>query len=260
MKSWIKISLWTLSICSVIALFGFVTQREQQAMCEGIDINIQRKNKSNEFISAKEVEQTVRNLGYSIEGQYMSDFELAHLEQVFKSKPSVKDAEVYTTVDHKLKLDITERTPIARLFNMYGESFYLDREGTIMPLSNNYTARVMVINGKLNIPYSTLFSEENEQNKFYRNKLNELFELVQFIHKDPFWRAQISQVFIDKYQEVVLIPKVGNHKIVVGEWVDLAEKFGKLKILYNKGLPNTGWNEYHTINLKFKNQIVCSKK
>ena len=252
--------MWSLSLTALVLLMGFVANRERSAICEGIEIIINRSNKSNEFVTSKEVEENVRNLGYQIEGQYMSEFNIAHLEQVFRSNPSVKTAEVYKTIDHKLKIEIAERTPIARVFNMFGESFYLDREGEMMPLSNNYTARVMVVNGYVNIPYSSFFTNDEENQTFYKKKLQSMFEMVDFIHKNEFWKAQIAQVFIDKYQEVVLIPKVGNHKIVIGEVVDLDEKFRKLKILYDKGLPNTGWNEYDTINLKFNNQIVCSKR
>lgn len=260
MRKWINISLWILGIGLLAFLMGFVANRESSAICDGLEVKIKRSNLNNAFVSEKEVETAVRNLGYSIEGQYMSEFDIAHLEQVFKSNPSVKNAEVYKTIDHKLKIEIQERTPVARVFNMFGEGFYIDREGEVMPLSNNYTARVMVVNGFVNIPYSTFFSEDDENSEFYRNKLQSLFKLIDFIDQDEFWQAQIAQIFIDKYQEVVLIPKVGNHKIVIGDFVDLEQKFRKLKILYDKGLPNTGWNEYDTINLKFRNQVVCSKR
>lgn len=260
MKAWLKISLWILSVGMLAFLMGFVANQENSALCEGLEITIKRDNVNNAFVSKKEVEQSVRDMGYSIEGQYMKDFDIGHLEKVFKSKPSVRNAEVYKSIDHKLHIDIEERSPIARIFNMFGESFYIDREGKLMPLSNNYTARVLVVNGYVNIPYSSFFGEDNENTSFYRNKLDELYTLVDFIQSDEFWKAQIAQIFIDKYQEVLLIPKVGNHKIVIGNVDELSEKFDKLKILYNKGLPKTGWNEYDTINLKFKNQIVCSKK
>ena len=56
-----------------------------------------------------------------------------------------------------------------------------------------------------------------------------------------------------------LVPKVGNHKIVFGGIDNLESKFEKLMIFYKKGLSKTGWNEYSEINLKFKNQVVCTK-
>ena len=39
------------------------------------------------------------------------------------------------------------------------------------------------------------------------------------------------------------------------------EKFEKLKMFYTEGLNKTdGWNKYSTINIKYKNQVVCTKK
>jgi cell division protein FtsQ len=41
----------------------------------------------------------------------------------------------------------------------------------------------------------------------------------------------------------------------------MVEKFEKLHTFYLQGLNTTGsWNKYSVINLKFKNQIVCTKK
>ena len=37
-------------------------------------------------------------------------------------------------------------------------------------------------------------------------------------------------------------------------------KFRNLKALYTEGFKSKGWNSYSTINAKFLNQIVCTKK
>jgi cell division protein FtsQ len=48
---------------------------------------------------------------------------------------------------------------------------------------------------------------------------------------------------------------------VFGEAKDFEEKFEKLKTFYTEGLNKTdGWNKYSTINIKYKNQVVCTKK
>jgi cell division protein FtsQ len=48
---------------------------------------------------------------------------------------------------------------------------------------------------------------------------------------------------------------------VFGDAKDFEEKFEKLKTFYTEGLNKTdGWNKYSTINIKYKNQVVCTKK
>ena len=70
----------------------------------------------------------------------------------------------------------------------------------------------------------------------------------------------IVQIYVDEKNNVELIPRVGNHNIILGDASDLENKLEKLMIFYKKGLSKTGWNEYSTINLKYKNQIVCTKR
>ena len=66
---------------------------------------------------------------------------------------------------------------------------------------------------------------------------------------------------INNEKEFELYPAIGNHKIIFGEAKDIAEKFEKLKLFYNEGLNKTdNWNKYAVVNLKYKNQVVCTKK
>jgi cell division protein FtsQ len=90
--------------------------------------------------------------------------------------------------------------------------------------------------------------------------IDDIFKMAEFIRTDPLWHAQIEQLYVNKELEIELIPRVGNHRIVVGDVVDIKKKLDKLKVFYAKGLSNTGWNEYSVINLKFADQVVCKKR
>ncbi len=90
--------------------------------------------------------------------------------------------------------------------------------------------------------------------------IDDIFAVVSFIEKDEFLKAQIQQIFINEKNDIELVPMVGDHKIILGDKKDLDTKFRKLLLLYQKGLSKTGWNQYSIINLKFKNQVICTKK
>jgi cell division protein FtsQ len=47
---------------------------------------------------------------------------------------------------------------------------------------------------------------------------------------------------------------------LLGDAHDLDEKFRKLFAFYRYGLNKIGWNKYSIINIKFKNQVICSKQ
>jgi cell division protein FtsQ len=71
----------------------------------------------------------------------------------------------------------------------------------------------------------------------------------------------VHQINVTNEKELELYLAVGNHKIIFGDANDIEEKFKKLKIFYTEGLNKTdGWNKYSVINVKYKNQVVCTKK
>jgi cell division protein FtsQ len=153
-----------------------------------------------------------------------------------------------------------------RIINERGDSYYMDDEGKLMPLSDKYTAKVLVANGKITESYGKYYKRSMEDIAKdsavkARTMLDELFAMATYIEKDEFWKSQVQQIFINENKEMELVPMVGNQKIIFGDTTAMDEKFKKLMIFYSQGLNTTGWwNKYASINLKFRNQIVCTKK
>ena len=73
-------------------------------------------------------------------------------------------------------------------------------------------------------------------------------------------KAQITAIAFDEKNEIVLYPRVGDHKIILGVAGDFKNKFEKLKVFYRQGLGKVGWDRYSMINLKYHNQVVCTKR
>ena len=67
----------------------------------------------------------------------------------------------------------------------------------------------------------------------------------------------IEQIYVDKNGDIILSPKVGNMEIIIGQMNNLEDKFSRLLAFYNNIAPSQGWNKYSTVNLKYKDQIVC---
>ena len=133
-----------------------------------------------------------------------------------------------------------------------------------MPLSNNYTARVLVANGDINEPYQLNYSTDiiSSSKKDELNRhcvLCDIYNIAKFIYNDEFWRSQIEQIYV-RNGEYKLIPRVGSQVVLFGGINNLEEKFIKLEALYKQGFSQVGWNKYKTINLKYTNQIICTKK
>ena len=135
-----------------------------------------------------------------------------------------------------------------------------------MPLNENYSARVIVANGHITEPYARRYQYSVKQiadNEVFRevSVLDDVLNVVSFIRKDSVLNSLIQQVYVNEEKEMELFPALGNHKIILGDSKQLAEKFNKLKLFYTQGLNKSdSWTKYSTINLKYKNLVVCTKK
>lgn len=288
MKRALEIFSWIALLGGVTALVGFTKKQQFDQSLSSISINID-KPATSRFVTSEDIKTLYSNLGYQFENQNLSAVDIHLLETRLKNNSSVEKAQVYHSISGKLVIEIKERTPIIRLYNSQNESFYLDKFGSLMPLSNKYAARVLVANGAINIPYSTVQQLEHLEiklNKIFRkqnttaventelinrlklddgnltgaDQLKQLYDLAKFINEDKFWNSQISQIYVNENNDIEMIPRVGSHTIVFGEAHEIEKKFQKLFIFYKKGLNNTGWNNYSSINLKYKKQVVCTKR
>jgi len=258
----LAIILWCGIFAGIAVSLGFISIEQDKVLCKAIIVNIDRKNE-NYFIEEEDIKEIIFNKGDSLIGTPVSRINIAGLERSVKNNPSVENAEVYTTIDGVLKIEVVQRRPVVRIYNLTGDSYYIDEHGKPMPLSVNYAARVPVANGNIkeNYPLVCRLSMNSlSKEQADTTILDEIFTLTSYIDKDEFLKVQIEQIFINEENEIVLIPRVGNHKIIFGDITAMEEKFKKLRLFYEKGLNNVGWNNYSIINLKFKNQVVCTKK
>ena len=88
----------------------------------------------------------------------------------------------------------------------------------------------------------------------------EILELANIIQEDNFWDCQIEQINVTASREIQLIPRVGDHIVLLGKGENLEEKLTRLKQFYKRILGKVGWDRYSMINLEFDNQIICTNK
>ena len=168
----------------------------------------------------------------------INDVSFKNIESLLLNHPSIKSANVYSDMQGKVYISIVQRKPIVRVQNGK-EGYYLDEDGLRMPLSNEYTARMLLVTGEVN--------SVNE---------NDLYYLSDVIIKDEFLKKQIVQIDISD-SELLMLTQIGE-QVEFGTIKEVGEKFERLKLYYEKG--NYQNQKYKALNLKYKNQIVCIKK
>jgi len=233
-----------------------------ESLCTKITIKITDSSGLG-MIDENEIRNLIERPGNKIINKPTKDINIARIERRINNYPSVKKGEIYINIDGELVAKITPRIPIVRICNRLNQHYYIDKEGFLMKASIEHPVRLLVANG--NISHKPRFdSVVNIFNKKFDNRidmktLREIYILANFIKSKPFWNAQVQQIFINNDDEVELSTLVGNQIIILGDIENYEDKFRNLEIFYKKGIPSKGWGAYNIINLKYKNQVVCSK-
>ena len=241
---------YILPIIGLMLINGFANMRHADKYVNAVSIQIDNQYQ-NYFIDENDVYNLIDETGkdYLMNTDF-GTLDIKSIENKVKSHRFVEDAEVYHDLNGNLTIDVKQNRPIARILNAESADQYIGTTGLLLPQSSHFTARVLLITTDSEV----YFPEENINDSEEGMKI---FELLKFISKDEFWKAQIAAVHINKNYELILQPQVTKQLIEFGMAEKFEAKFKKLKVFYKEILPYKGWNSYETVNLKYKNQIVC---
>ncbi len=169
------------------------------------------------------------------------ELDLNKLENVIDNHKMIEKSQVFVSIDGVLKAVVKQRTPIARFFNE-SNSFYLDYKGSIMPLSDNFTAHVPLVFGKI-----------KQENKV------QITDLFREVYDDAFLKENIIGGEILDNGAVVLRNRNYDFKIYFGIAQNIKEKFKKYKAFFQKADADSSLLKYKMIDLRFEKQVVCTK-
>ncbi len=218
---------------------------------EKLTIKIHKIEGSQSLLNKAQVLKMMReHLGFDPAVSSMEDVKLRALEESLEKNLFIKDAIIYIDSRNKLTVEIIQRKPIARV-KAGRIDYYMAADGKKIPTSNYKTMRVPLISGYV----GSLTSKTSEGRKNYK----EVLELALKIESNEFLNALIEQIEIEKDQSIVMIPKIGSERIVLGNTDDLDEKLYKLEKYYEWGKNQDGWDKYAYLNLEYKDQVTLGK-
>lgn len=239
---------WILLIGGIGFTMYYAWMQREAVRCQEIVVNINPN--SPRFLDEKEITDMIEKSGEMIVGSRLSSIDINKIETKLNASSSLANVQVFKKVESKglsfkgkLVVSLDERTPIIRIKNST-EDYYMDMEGNKIPTSAKYVERIMIASGTIPTP-------EIQAG---------LLKMANYVNKDEFWRAQIEQVFVQANGELLMLPQVGDYLIEFGTPDDYELKLRNLKAVYQQGFKNMGWNKYRTISVKYRNQVVCTKK
>ncbi|MBK8493794.1 MAG: hypothetical protein IPL50_01450 [Chitinophagaceae bacterium] len=237
---------------ATVFLLVAAIKTKPERLCKGIEIIIHGVS-NNFFVDKNDILKTIASLEKTNPvGKAMGAFNLKHLEDQLDKDVWIKSAELFFDNNDILQVIVQEREPVARVFAGSGETFYIDDELAMLPLSEKFSARLPVFT---NFPSGKKILSGTDS-----SLLMDIKTISLAIQKDSFCMAMIEQVDITAQRTFEMIPKIGNQLIVFGDATDTETKLGKLKLFYKEIMVKAGWDHYSIINLQYKNQVVAKRK
>lgn len=259
MKKFDKDKIWKVAKVSILALsvvlsIGFTEKKLSDKTCASIDVKIWESLEvrnprilSDEFLTEEDILSIVTLKGReALVGVELIHIDSKEMELRLKSNKFVKDAEVVKDLKGNLVIRVSQEQPIARIVES-DRSYYVAASGKILPLSNRHTARVLIVYGE---QLDSLLAPG-------LRKEDGLLNLINYIHDDELRSAQFHSIEILDDQDVLLYTQVSDVVVEFGKCEQHVEKFEKVDLFYDQILPRKGWSYYDTINVDYKDQIIC---
>ncbi|WP_298782571.1 cell division protein FtsQ [uncultured Polaribacter sp.] len=220
-------------------LYSFTSKRNSNKKVKEIIVEFEEGN--NNFLTHTMVDKLLIQNNETVKNQAKSVLDLYGLENKVLENPYVESASVFLTIEGMLKSMVKQRTPIARIITK-NNSYYVDKQGVKMPLSDSYSARVLLVSGV-----------END------DEIKVILPLIDVILTDSFLKKEIVGIQKFDNNEFEFSVRSGNYKIDFGKLDKIDLKFKKLKAFYNKTFEDKTIQKYKRITVKYHNQVVCTK-
>lgn len=212
-------------------------------ICESFVVVVHDSTKYR-FVTTQDIRSAIKRKELDPVGRKFGEINTLSIRDTILTNKLVENVEVYTTPKGSVVAEVTQRRPVLRVISDVKGDFYVDSDRHVMPVSGNFSVYVPVATG--------IISEEFAK--------EDLYDFAEFLAAHPDWDAWFEQIVVKENEEVELIPRAGDFRIILGKLDDFKPKLVKFSRFVEEGLNIVGWNRYSTINLKYQNQVVCTKK
>lgn len=233
-----------LALLSYIAIASMwaIDYAEQQTL-DDIVINID-KNSPTKFVTKEGVIQKLGKTADKIKHTPIAELNIEKLERQLSQDNSFENVECYITSDNKLQIDIVPMIPEIRVFSPDGKSYYINKDGKRIDTGNEFFMDVPVVTGN----FDQKFPAKN------------ILPVTRHIATDDYLKNLITMIEVKSATNILLYPCIKGQVINIGDTTELTKKFDNLTLFYRKVMNHKGWETYDTISVKFRNQIVATRR
>lgn len=242
MKVLLRFLLMVVLVTYLFVSFFVLRSQAAEDKCRDIQVEV-LDSAARHYISAADVYGYIEEYDLDPCGKPMGQIDTEEMERTLMLNGVLGSVECYKRAGGTVCVEVTQRMPVMRVM-ANGSNYYVDSEGQRMAAGGQYRVHLPLVTGQV------------DQALTYRD----LLPMARYIYEHPFWNAQIEQIYVNERHEIELVPRVGNQVILLGSAQDYETKFDNLMLVYRKVFNETGWSMYDTVSLKFKDQVVCTRR
>ena len=252
-KKILSIVVWVLTAAALVALFVFARENY-------LDLPIQSVNLIPEseggFVKQNALHDEIETM---CANKKIGTANMLEIQQKLNNNPWIESNTSYIDLNGHLNVSFKEYEPQLRIFGKDGCSVYLTNKGTVIPSSSIYTPYVLIASGNFEVQNDSVAYQLNDSIKQDINLIKAL-HWFKAINSNSFIKNCTGQLYCNKKNEFELTIRGIEAKVIVGDTCDAADKLKRLETFMKQRINNQETKTFKSINLKFKNQIVCTKQ
>jgi putative cell division protein ftsQ len=180
--------------------------------------------------------------GIVLKGRPLDSIDLRGIEQTLSSLSVYEQVEAFVSPSSAtLQIRLKEKHPLFIVQDRTGKSHYVTEGRGTISVRQGFATYLPIVSGDLDLQYAT----------------SDVYDLMAVLRRDSDLVEYFGQVYVDASDGIVLIPRIGRTRVVIGKTTDWEEKLRKWRIFASSVLPRRGMNAFAYVNLDYAGQVVA---
>ena len=214
--------------------------------CEAVTVEVKTEAGGEPlFLTGDRITDELARRGIQLRGKRLDSIDLRKIERTLLSMPIYKRAEAFIAPSSSsVQIRLTEKHPLYIVQEPSGKSYYVTQGKGTITVNPTFAAYLPIVSGAVDLKMAT----------------GPVYDLMTALREDPYFTDYFGQVYVDETDGIVLIPRIGTTRVIIGRESNWSEKLRKWRIFAESVLPKRGMNAFSYVNLDYGKQIIARSR
>lgn len=214
--------------------------------CQAVTVEIKTETGGEPlFLTGDRITDELARRGIQLRGKRLDSIDLRKIERTLLSMPIYKRAEAFIAPSSSsVQIRLTEKHPLYIVQEASGKSYYVTQGKGTITVNPTFAAYLPIVSGAVDLKMAT----------------SPVYDLMAALREDPYFTDYFGQVYVDETDGIVLIPRIGTTRVIMGRESNWSEKLRKWRIFAESVLPKRGMNAFSYVNLDYGKQIIARSR